>query len=157
MQARLGSGVAVAVVWAGSCSSDSTSSLGTFICCKCGPKNTKKSPPFLSVVSGPSLSPITPHLCKDFQGRSWGSLFFEGHYSLMSSRGFSYMKVQVIYNVVLVPSRWQSNSAILYSRIYIIFQILFHCILFPHIECGSLCYVVGPCCLSMLYIVVCIC
>ena len=35
----LGSGIAVAV--AGSCSSDSTPSLGTSICCRCGPKKQK--------------------------------------------------------------------------------------------------------------------
>ena len=34
----LGSGVAVAVVQAGSYSSDETPSLGTSICCQCGPK-----------------------------------------------------------------------------------------------------------------------
>ena len=38
----LGSGVAVAVVWAGSYSSDSTPSLGTSICRGCSPKKTKK-------------------------------------------------------------------------------------------------------------------
>ena len=36
----LGSHIAVAVVQASSCSSDSTPSLGTFICCGCGPKKT---------------------------------------------------------------------------------------------------------------------
>ena len=44
---RLGS--SVAVVQAGSCSSDSTPSLGTSICCGCGPEKKKKkawgSPP----------------------------------------------------------------------------------------------------------------
>ena len=39
---RLGSGLAVAVVQAGGYSSDSTPSLGTSICCKCGPKKIKK-------------------------------------------------------------------------------------------------------------------
>ena len=37
-----GSGVAVAVAKAGSCSSDYTPSLGTSICHECGPKMTKK-------------------------------------------------------------------------------------------------------------------
>jgi len=41
---RLGSSVAVAVVQAGSCSSDSTPSLGTSICCGCGPEKKKKKP-----------------------------------------------------------------------------------------------------------------
>ena len=39
LQTWLGSGVAVAVVWAGSCSSDSPTSLGTSICCRSSPKN----------------------------------------------------------------------------------------------------------------------
>ena len=39
---RLGSGVAVAVVYAGSCCSDSTPSLGTSIYPECGPKKTKR-------------------------------------------------------------------------------------------------------------------
>ena len=37
----LGSCVAVAVVQASSCTSDSTPSLGTFICCRCSPKKQK--------------------------------------------------------------------------------------------------------------------
>ena len=41
LQTWLGSCVAVAVVWAGSCSSDSTPSLGTSICRGCGPKKKK--------------------------------------------------------------------------------------------------------------------
>ena len=39
---QLGSGVAVAVGQAGSCSSDSTSSLETSICHRCGPKKQNK-------------------------------------------------------------------------------------------------------------------
>ena len=38
----VGSGVAVAVAVAGSCSSDWTPSLGTSICYGCGPKKKKK-------------------------------------------------------------------------------------------------------------------
>ena len=41
-QTLLRSGVAVAVLWAGSCSSDLTLSLGTSICSRLGPKNQKK-------------------------------------------------------------------------------------------------------------------
>ena len=39
---RLGSGVAVAVVWAGSCGSEWSPSLGTFICLRCSSKKKKK-------------------------------------------------------------------------------------------------------------------
>ena len=41
-QTRLGSRVAVAMVQAGSCSSNSTPSLGTSMCLKCSPKKEKK-------------------------------------------------------------------------------------------------------------------
>ena len=41
LQTRLGSGMAVAVVEASSCSSGLTPSLGTSICSGCGPKKTK--------------------------------------------------------------------------------------------------------------------
>ena len=41
-QMRLGSCVAVAVVWTSNCNSNSTSSLGTSICLECGPKSKKK-------------------------------------------------------------------------------------------------------------------
>ena len=40
-QTQLGSHVSVAVVEAGGCSSEVTPSLGTSICCRCGPKKTK--------------------------------------------------------------------------------------------------------------------
>ena len=43
-----------------------------------------------------------------------------------------------------------------YTRIYILFYMLFHCGLSQDIEYSSLCYTVGPCCLSLLYIVVCL-
>ena len=49
---RLRSGVAVAVVQAGICSSDWTPSLGTFICHGCGPKKQK--------FTGQSLIPAGP-------------------------------------------------------------------------------------------------
>ena len=42
LQVWLGSCIAVAVVWAGSCSSDLTLSLGTSICIRCSPKKKKK-------------------------------------------------------------------------------------------------------------------
>ena len=41
-QTELGSCVAEAVAQAGSCSSDSTPSLGTYVCCKYGLKKLKK-------------------------------------------------------------------------------------------------------------------
>ena len=44
----------------------------------------------------------------------------------------------------------------IYIYIYVPFQILFHSRLLQHIEYSSLCDTKGPCCLSILYIVVCI-
>ena len=45
----------------------------------------------------------------------------------------------------------------LYIYIYIFFQILFHYRFLQDTEYSSLCYTVGPCCLSILWIVVCVC
>ena len=45
----------------------------------------------------------------------------------------------------------------LYIYIYIVFHILFHYGLSQDIEYSSLHYTVGPCCLSILYMTVCIC
>ena len=44
-----------------------------------------------------------------------------------------------------------------YTYIFILFHILFHYDLLQDIEYSSLCYTVGHCCLSVLYILVCIC
>ena len=53
---------------------------------------------------------------------------------------------------VLVSSVQQSDS-VLPTYIFILFQILFHYRLLQDIEYSSLCYTVGPCWLSILYIV----
>ena len=45
----------------------------------------------------------------------------------------------------------------IYKYTSILFQVLFHYWLLQDTECNSLCYPVGPYCLSVLYIVVCIC
>ena len=63
--------------------------------------------------------------------------------------------VELIYNVVLVSGVQQSNSVI-HMHIYILFPILFHYRLLQDIEYSSLYHTVGPCCLFILYIVVCI-
>ena len=52
-------------------------------------------------------------------------------------------------------AKWFSYTYI-YIYIYIIFQILFHYRLLQDTEYSCLCYTVGPCWLSILYIVVCI-
>ena len=67
---------------------------------------------------------------------------------------FFLIEVYLIYNVVLISAVQQSDSVI---YIYIYIYILFHCGLLQDIEYSSLCYTVGPCCLSALYIIVCIC
>ena len=56
---------------------------------------------------------------------------------------------QLIYNVVLVSGIQHSEYIHL-----LIFQIPFPYILLQNIEYSSLCYTVGPCCLSILYKVV---
>ena len=41
--------------------------------------------------------------------------------------------------------------------LYMLFQILFHYRLLQDMEYSSLCYILGPCYIPILYIVVCIC
>ena len=55
---------------------------------------------------------------------------------------------------VLISAVQKSDSVI---HIYVLFHILFHYGLSQDIEYSSLCFTVGPCCLSVLYIIVCIC
>ena len=58
------------------------------------------------------------------------------------------------------PLHWQADSQPLRHEgihIYILFHIIFHYGLSWDIDYSSLCYTVGPCCLSTLYIIVCIC
>ena len=59
----------------------------------------------------------------------------------------------MIYNVVLVSVVQQSDSVI---HIFILFHILFPLRLLQNIESSSLCCIVGPPWLSILYIVVCV-
>ena len=61
----------------------------------------------------------------------------------------------LIYNDVLI-SGVQKSDVILYIHVYILVHILFHYSLSQDIEYNSLGYIVGPCCLSILYVVVCI-
>ena len=65
-----------------------------------------------------------------------------------------FFEVQLIYNVVLISAVQQSDSVV---HIYILFHILFHYGLSQDIGYSPLCCTVGPCCLSILDIIVCIC
>ena len=65
------------------------------------------------------------------------------------------IEVQLTYNVVLISAIQQSDSVI-----YILFfltNILFHYGLSQDTENSSVCYIAGPCCLSVLYIKAWIC
>ena len=58
-QIQLGSYIAVAVVEAGGYSFDLTPSLGTAICCRCGPKKTRQKKKISPSFPDPhSLSPV---------------------------------------------------------------------------------------------------
>ena len=64
---------------------------------------------------------------------------------------FFYIEVWLIYIVVLISAVQQSDC---YTNIYILFfHILFHSGLSWDTEYSYLCYTVGPCCLSILYII----
>ena len=76
-----------------------------------------------------------------------------------------FTEVQLIYNVVLV-SRVQQSGSVIHTYIYIYIYVYiyinsfsdsFHYRLLQHISQSFLCYTVGPCCLSILGTVVCIC
>ena len=55
---------------------------------------------------------------------------------------------------MLFSAVWQSDLVI---HVYVHFHVLFHFCLPQGIEHSSLCYAGGPCCLSILYMIVCIC
>ena len=65
LQMQLGSHIAVAVVETSSCSSDSTPSLGTSICSRCGPKKQKKKKKkkFQCVIRPPGQTSVLEHGC----------------------------------------------------------------------------------------------
>ena len=67
-----------------------------------------------------------------------------------------YIGVELINNVVLVSGVQQIDSVI-HIHVSILLQILFHHRLLQDIEYSPLYYTVGPCCFSILYIVMCIC
>ena len=57
--------------------------------------------------------------------------------------------------MVLYPSLLYSKVTQLYTKTHILFNILFHYDLSQNIDYSSLCYMVGPCCLSILNAIVC--
>ena len=69
-----------------------------------------------------------------------------------------FTEVQLIHNVVLISAVQQSDSVIhIYIYIYTFFFIFFSIGLSQDIRYSSLCYAVGPCRLSIPYIIVCTC
>ena len=62
----------------------------------------------------------------------------------------NFTEVELIYNVLI-----SAVSKVI--QLYILFHVLFHYSLSQDIEYSFLCCLVGPCCLSILYIIVCIC
>ena len=81
-----------------------------------------------------------------------------GHHRVRQS--YFFLKILFYWSIVDVQccvhfcctAKWFS-----YTYIYILFHIPFHYGLSQDIEYSSLCSTVGPCCLSILYIIVCIC
>ena len=76
------------------------------------------------------------------------------HLTVQVKDFFFLIEVELIYHVVLISAVQQSDSVI---YMYILFHTLFHYGLSQDIEYSSPCYTVGPCCLSILYIIGCIC
>ena len=84
----------------------------------------------------------------------WWNFFSESHRS--STIFFFYWSV---VNLQCCASIRYTAKPFIFIHIstYFLFQILFHYRLSQDIEYSSLCYTGGPCCLSILYLVVCIC
>ena len=78
----------------------------------------------------------------------WDGMCFFFNFNLL------FIQVSLNYNVVLITAVQQSDPI---KYIYILFHVLFHCGLSQDIEYSSLSCTVGPCWLSILYIIVCIC
>ena len=70
---------------------------------------------------------------------------------------FNFFYRSIVDLQCVLVSGVQHSDSVFYKYIYILFHILFHYALLQCTEYSSLCYTVGPCCLSILYIVVCIC
>ena len=79
----------------------------------------------------------------------------KGREHLLYFLQINFMEVQLIFNIVLV-SAIQQNDSVIHIYTYF-FHMIFHYGLSEDIECSSLCYTVGPCWLSILCIVVCVC
>ena len=79
------------------------------------------------------------------------------HKFLSFSESFIFYQSIVSYNDLGVYQTDSNKHIYKDIYIYILFQILFHYRLLQDTEYSSLCYTGGPCCLPILYIVVCIC
>ena len=63
----------------------------------------------------------------------------------------------LVYSKVILLYISLSLSIYIYIHTHMYFQILFHYGLSQDTEYSSLCFTVGPCCLSLIYKVLCIC
>ena len=96
---RLGSHVAVAVVQACSCSSNSTLSLGTSICLGCGSKNTKRPPPQKKIggLQKPRLQIIMAQTTS-YPPKSWAHrMHFPASFAMNFNReiNFPFMEIKI--------------------------------------------------------------
>ena len=73
----------------------------------------------------------------------------------MPTATFFLIEVWLIYSVLV--SGVQQSDSVVPIHVYILFHILFYYGLLQDFEYSSLCYTVGPCRISALYIIGCIC
>ena len=118
----------------------------------------------LCMTDSRSIHLITNNLLSFLFMAEWYSIVYTCHIFFIHSSGNGHLGWKHILKnwsladlqFVLVTGVQQSDSVI-HIYIHIPFQILFHYRLLQDIEYSSLCYIVGPCCLSILHLVACMC
>ena len=68
-----------------------------------------------------------------------------------------FLKYSLFVGLISAHSKAMHLYMYVCAYIYTFFHVVFHYGLSQYIEYSSLCYIVRPCCLPILYIIVCIC
>ena len=98
-------------------------------------------------------SQFLPHFLLDFRGEVF-SLFLKLKYSQFTLLCW-FLWFSFIYIYICIHAHTMYMYVYVYT--HTLFQIILHYRLLKYIEYSSLCYTAGPCCISFLYKLICIC